>query len=643
MDRRTLLKSAAAAGMAGMAGCSVREDALNADSHACDQFASHDDIFRVDVHCHLVNHRDANGAAFIARRYLPDNVFLDLFGGLVVRTAAATVGLGTDAVSTEIQELNRWFGKEADFPMSFPKQFEEMMHLEEHKELLRYKDYAPFSRDGQFCRFGNLRQKGVYMAGSARSQQDVGSGRSIGFATGHLRNAAIMMAFWPNVDLFTPLMLDFYEGRGGGTGARPEERAQLYKALNLATQGRFVPLISFNPERQLKESPGEGRIKPLELVRRAIEDWGFIGVKVHPTAGFNPIDNFRWGCPNTALQVRARLTAEEALGYDRAMDQLYQLCDDLDVPIITHGSDGLSSHEACMHGLQPEHFIGNGKDPTLPEEYTLADSKELYNKRYNEDLEQRIVYRHPATWTNSPLHWREMLERGETRKHLRVCIAHYASRFQNHLSAKRGFADQKYDLTPGIEEPRPYHERPDTLPPVEYDPQGNLVPSMWLDTAVKAIEGGEERLWLDLSHMTALAYSEASRRRTLPKDSPLRVEVKKQVYDDGGRYALAFKEHLARHSALHSRVMYGSDWHMPDVSAVGPSYLDLIESTLPENCRRDVMGLNAARFFGLEIKADGTKGRNRQRLEQFYDDHKVPHPKWMKKLTAGATELVRKA
>ena len=285
-----------------------------------------------------------------------------------------------------------------------------------------------------------------------------------------------------------------------------------------------------------------------------------------------------------------------------------------------------------MQGLQREHFLGN-KDPKLAgTDFELNTEGVAYNARYDTEEKNRIVYRHPNTWTNAPAQWVEMLERNEARKNLRVCLAHYASRFQNHLSAKRGFAEQTYDPTPGIEEPAPYHSRPANLPPVEYDPHGKLVPSNWLQTAVDAIEGGDKRLWLDLSHMVALAYSEASRRQTYSKQSGLKIPIEKAMYDDGGRYALAFKKHLSEHESLCAQVMYGSDWHMPHVSSIGPSYLELIEGTLPEHRREDIMGLNAARFFGLESRADGTKGKNRQRLEAFYTHNNVKHPRWMDRL-----------
>ena len=69
------------------------------------------------------------------------------------------------------------------------------------------------------ARIAGIRGPEVKISGSAQSQRPVGAGRAIGFASGHLRNAAILMAFWPNVDFFTPLMLDFYEGRNGGSGS----------------------------------------------------------------------------------------------------------------------------------------------------------------------------------------------------------------------------------------------------------------------------------------------------------------------------------------------------------------------------------------------------------------------------------------
>ncbi|MEO0681140.1 MAG: hypothetical protein AAF192_12080 [Pseudomonadota bacterium] len=564
MNRRSFLNGSAAALGVAATGCTIPKDDLTSDQAACAEYPDKHagDIFRVDVHCHIMNQEDLNPAAFIVRRLLPPNVILDGAAGLATRSALSVSALGTDTLAVERAKLGDFFA-----------------------ESLKPGPRAGFDA-GAFCTFANEEQIGLFLAGNAESQKIVGSGRTTGFASSRLRNAAVLMANWPEIDIFMPLMVDLYEGRRGGSGEHPCRQAEFYRDLNCATRGRFLPLVSYNPERQVLEGRDQCGITNLDLVKRAVDEWGFVGVKLHPTAGFNPIDNALYGCPNTALQLRTVLTEIEGRAYDRAMQDLYDFCESRDVPIITHGSDSLSAHEACMQGT-PERRAGR-------EGYGDA-----FNRRFSPEREEQIRFRDPATWTNAPAHWVRVLETRNQERRLRVALAHYASRFQDHSRGK---------LSPRLggyskDQPR-----------VEYD-DGKLVPSAWLERAMAEIRKGGDGVWLDMSHLLELAYSAAILKgEKIDRDGLFGSKVQ-----DKGRYAKAFKQHLRDNDYLLKRIMYGSDHHMPEVSRFGRRYRDLIEDLVPEASREDVMGGNAARFFGLAVGRDGSKPQNRQRLEAFYE------------------------
>ena len=582
-------------------GTSQRLIDAEADARRCGREVNDpaiDDILRIDVHCHLLNHDDANGSAFIVRRFFPDNAALDLLGGGILRTVVNVADFSTDEIETEIRLLRAF---------------------REQKDVRTGKKKKEFEAV-EFCGMANSRVSGLVRADTTAKQLRPGDGRLLGLASNRLRNAAMMMSFWPEVDIFMPLMIDFREGQDRPGTTTPNRRAKFYRELNLTTQGRFLPLISYNPRRQVEDGAIEG-LRSLDLVKRAIEEWGFIGVKLHPTSGFNPTENAKNGCPNSPLQIDQQLSGLQSLAIDRAMEALYRTCEALDVPILTHGSDSLSANEACMQG-KPIHRVPkyeNGR-PTGP-----------FNMRYDADPLNRILYRAPETWTNAPQQWGEAIDRHamgyKERYNLRVGLAHYASRFTDHFGAK---PFHRREIDPETGEPegvRPYGDRPDVLPPVEYDREGNLVPSAWLRGAMERIKDRHDKgksadLWLDLSHMVDLCYSEASRLR----EDVNRKGLLGTVPDDDGRYALAFRQHLADNPYLIKRIMYGSDWHMPDVSKLGPSYRRLMERVLEpfgENIREAVMGGNAVEFFGLGCKPDGSKGTNRQRLEAFYEKHGI--------------------
>lgn len=604
MNRRQFIQSFLASSGLPLAGCSLPEWQVTADSALC--APKWDDTLRIDVHCHLLNHDDANGSTFIVRRNFPDNVLLRQVGNGALRMVINAADFSTSEICADRRELASWRGKAFDKTGGTCGPFQKQ-------------DQEPVTWDEKaFCRtyFGN--QRGPFLADSVRSQSTPGSGRLLGFASNRLRNAAMMMSFWPNVDIFMPLQIDFFEGPDNPKVASPRQQAKFYRDLNLATRGRFLPLIAYNPRRQVEG--GANHVKALDLVKEAVEEWGFIGVKLHPSTGFNPINNEAFGCPNPAVpRLTDNLTGLEGLAYDRAMEGLYRLCEELDVPILTHGSDSLSVAEPCMHGT-PLHLADGGPA----------------NLRFDPDPLRRIIYRKPEDWTNSPQQWaaaldqhrKDRMDRGYQEDYkLRVCIAHYASRFQDHLAAK---PNRPYNPD---KDRRPYKNRPNAQGHVEYDDDGNLVPSKWLQGAMERIEAGNTDLWLDLSYMVELCYSEASR---------LGEEVERPLLfgsdiDDRGRYALAFRNHLANSPFLHKQIMYGTDWHMPEVSRLGPSYLRLMEgilSHLPRSAKEDIMGRNAVRFFGLGKEADGRKSTTRRRLEQFYQSNEVDleDVKWMQRV-----------
>lgn len=565
MNRRQFGRLAFGALGGTLSGCALPDDYAKLKGYFCEGsgWPSADEMLRVDMHCHLLNQDDANSPAFVTRR----------FGHIspAVRLGAATV----------VRGYNNIAGLMIDTPMAEV----EFLHG------LHERGLSPDPR--AFCEAAAKRQKGVTLNTHHGVITPVGGGRETGFISNRTRNAALMIEHWPNVDIFTPSMVDFFEtgfsadggqvqGRKSNLGSHPIEKAQFYRALNWTTHGRFLPLVSFNPMRQVKDKSRE--MDALQLVRTAIKKWGFIGVKLHNSAGFNPIDNENYGCPNTFARLNRRLTPKEGRAIDEAMYRLYDMCDELEVPILAHGSDSLAAHPNCMHGAP---WIED-PSPTQPD------------KKY------------PLTWTGASAHWINALDRfgGLENPGFHVCLAHLASRFQNHTKARDGF----------------YANEKPTQPPVEYDADGRLIPSEWLAAALKELAARPDgRLWIDLSYMVALVYSEAQHQGEEVDSSGL-FSLK---FDDDGKYARAFRRFLEETPSLHNRLMYGSDWHMPEVSAVGPRYLPLMESVLPAKACEDIMGRNAVRFFGLQ-----QGGKNRQRLEAFYPEAGVPLEKirWMQRV-----------
>ena len=189
------------------------------------------------MHCHLMNFDDANAAAFAARH-------VSSYAALPVQFATNIAGVATDTAKAETRELRKL--------------------VEEAKSNNISDAEAAF----RLCEKATSRQKGFGLSDNylptaidrgATIPLDIGDGRKFGFTSNRLRNASLMMMMWPEIDFFMPSMVDFYEGIRKGTsevfhGEHPKDQAEFYTQLHLASRGRFLPLVSFNPERKYFEA-----------------------------------------------------------------------------------------------------------------------------------------------------------------------------------------------------------------------------------------------------------------------------------------------------------------------------------------------------------------------------------------------------
>ncbi|MEM7213647.1 MAG: amidohydrolase family protein [Pseudomonadota bacterium] len=287
------------------------------------------------------------------------------------------------------------------------------------------------------------------------------------------------------------------------------------------------------------------------------------------------------GRPQTKEEKENRKRAREAAELDaletmdKGMRELYALCDELEIPILTHSSSSRGARPECM------------------EPATLRYPELVQNGEWDAPQHQ---------WTNSTHHWAQALKREQRdgNENLKVVLAHFAG----------GFAEME-----------PYREDRESLDHFSGASGQELVPSPWLSRAMNHIENSRHSdLYIDLSIMTELAYSQSKLEPESWRfsDGFRRSTTFRQLETDNGQYARKFTDFMLKNKHLHDRVMYGSDWHMPSLVQVSgqDAYMQLIERTMPTIpiCRK-VMGENAARFFGLH-KND----KNRDRIERFLWD-----------------------
>ncbi|MFK8034048.1 MAG: hypothetical protein AB8B94_07890 [Hyphomicrobiales bacterium] len=611
ITRRSLISSAILAATGAMSGCGLSPAQRKSFTANCE--ATGGDIYKadgspkrlyIDSHCHLMTSRDSDQAAFIARKVAPRrfarginerrfNRFLDNIVQLVDRDYRTARKEANDLLKTTRRDGSN--GK-----TEWGNSAARIEHL---------------------CKLGRPSGLDLVVAKEGTgpdTNQRLGNGRTTGFVTSRTRNAAIMMAQFPKVDLFVPSVVDFYEGDPEGY-SDPVRQMQYYTALAIVSEGRFLPMVSFNPERYYEEKRDRHAFDNLDLVRKAIEFGGAIGVKVHPSSGFDPYRNVDYAqlgegrqrdkCHNRSNDEQKNRNAERYEMMDKGMSSLFELCSELDVPILTHSGTTIASVSHCMYGASD-----------------------------------------PNNWTNSTLHWaKALVEARPKAPKARVSLAHLAG----------GFGDL-FGPSEKTPEGRSKKDKWFVPNPYEYDSSENLIPSDWLKTAIDHISSSSSSdMYIDTSVMDELAYSQAFRENRISKeqgqDAVWKIapgirqtsrgaiakaredekRVMKRKYSDKSNFADKFSNFVDKTSVLHDRLVYGSDLHMNAVATVSESdaYLDLIEGAIPDKpgLRSKVMGGNAATLFGLRHG-----NTNRGRIERFLKDTGTD-PKsvrWIQKLDA---------
>jgi predicted TIM-barrel fold metal-dependent hydrolase len=149
------------------------------------------------------------------------------------------------------------------------------------------------------------------------------------------------------VDLIVPLMID-YEYWFGNTVDVPlvNQIDEVYRDVIIPYEGRIHPFIPFDPARELAfrkrmAGPDGSREKysSLALVEEAINNKGFIGVKLYNALGYRPIGNSdvdkqrRWIFRKNRMKQYTVFTGKEI---DKVLDELFRFCVREEIPITAH-------------------------------------------------------------------------------------------------------------------------------------------------------------------------------------------------------------------------------------------------------------------------------------------------------------------
>ncbi len=163
-----------------------------------------------------------------------------------------------------------------------------------------------------------------------------------------------MTKVFPDIVLFTPLMMDMEFWVGDKPKWSVAKQIRKTKKRIKQFPGIIHPFIAFDPERQRQANKQNALAgskvvdTPLDGVAEAMEEHGFIGVKIYPPLGFRPTDNVAINPDPTqgelnelVLQVDPTSDVAETLqGWDSALEELYCYCEREEVPITAHCTPG---------------------------------------------------------------------------------------------------------------------------------------------------------------------------------------------------------------------------------------------------------------------------------------------------------------
>lgn len=168
----------------------------------------------------------------------------------------------------------------------------------------------------------------------------------------------LVSTYRDQVDLYCPMLVDLGVSLGDAAQTTVLEQVVLQEKLSRLSmlgllpgggKARIHPFVGFDPRSEVKARAAQDVRTPLDVVKEAIEDYGFVGVKVYPPMGWRPIGNVTVG----------DMTSAEASVIDQVLRDLYGWCEEEQVPITAHCSDSNYSDDSYQRaGLAaPEGWI----------------------------------------------------------------------------------------------------------------------------------------------------------------------------------------------------------------------------------------------------------------------------------------------
>ena len=146
------------------------------------------------------------------------------------------------------------------------------------------------------------------------------------------------------IDRYVPLMIDYeYWFKNTPDNLIKDQIDHIYEDIIIPYKGRIHPFVAFDPARELAFRHGmnnpDGTPEEhgsMKLVKDAIENKGFIGVKLYNAMGYKPFNNETVEKNRRRISLHKKKYVFKGQEYDEVLSELYDYCIQHEVPITTH-------------------------------------------------------------------------------------------------------------------------------------------------------------------------------------------------------------------------------------------------------------------------------------------------------------------
>lgn len=295
----------------------------------------------VDIHCHTFNADDLPVEGFLSgtqgRRLRLLWKLLDRFGhhrspGYRTETDVLDDELTRDpdlfdvaATGSVLEELDR---EAVDLMAELEQDAEGRELLEEIQEPLEPGVFAPEAMGpGDVLRLAKLVMKTRFVIIRALLEAE------------------------PEVGLFVPSLVDLEFGTDDWASTTVRQQVEMAEKISrLSMMGMLrAPVhhfVGFDPRREMRSRRVSDVESALDVVKDAVERYGFIGVKLYPPMGYRPFGNRE--------EPPKGMTPEDGDLCDVVLEDFYDWCAAADVPITSHANPTNFVDEAYADFPSPE-------------------------------------------------------------------------------------------------------------------------------------------------------------------------------------------------------------------------------------------------------------------------------------------------